>query len=199
MHYSPHLNLGKLEVYTGPMRSGKTREMINRIDKITHISSCSFSLIKPKIDTRDEQVKTRFGEFSFPCFFVDENNPKELLDVVKKKDNLIAIDEAHFFSKEIVGVVRELLKKDKNVLISGLDLDFRGETFGAMGDLLSMADEVYKQKAVCVYKNCGRAATRTQRLVDGAPAHYDSSLILIGDVEEGYEPRCIKHHFVPRD
>ncbi len=195
----PHLNPGKLEVYTGPMSSGKTRELINRIDKISHMNGYSFLLVKPKIDTRDKDVKTRFGNLSFPCALINEKNPEEILRVVKKKDVLVAIDEAHFFNKKIVEVVKKLLQEEKNVLIAGLDLNFRGEVFGSMGDLLAMADEVYKLKAVCTYKGCNKAATRTQRFINGKPAHYNSPLVVIGAEKDGYFPRCTKHHFVPKD
>ena len=194
-----HFNPGKLEVFTGPMRSGKTRELLNRIDKLNYMNGHKFLLIKPELDTRSEQVETRFGNLSFPCEFVNEKNPEKILQIVKKEDKLIAIDEANFFSDKLVEVVEKLLKKNKNVLISGLALNFRGEVFGPMGKLLVRADEVYKLKAVCCYKNCNEPATRTQRLVNGKPAPYEAPLILIGDEEEGYEPRCLKHHKVPKN
>ena len=196
---SPHFNPGKLEVFTGPMRSGKTRELLNRIDKLNYMNGHDFLLIKPELDTRNEEVETRFGNLSFPCQFVEEEDPKEILNIVGEKDKLIAIDEANFFSDNIIEVIEELLKRDKNVLISGLALNFRGEVFGPMGKILARADEVYKLTAVCCYKKCNEPATRTQRLVDGEPAPYDAPLILIGDEEEGYEPRCLKHHIVPKN
>jgi len=196
MAYHPYFNPGKLEVFTGPMRSGKTREMINRIDITSYMESCPFLLLKPKIDTRDDEMKTRFGNLSFPCSFVDEKNPEEILGLIKDEHKLIAIDEVHFFSKKIIKIILKLLRENKNVLVSGLDLDFKGEVFGPMGGLIAMADEVYKQKAVCCYDGCDLPATRTQRIIDGKPAHYDSDIILVGH-EENYEPRCLKHHIVP--
>lgn len=197
MVYCAHLNPGALEVYTGPMRSGKTREMVNRIDMATYMDNCHFLLLKPKIDTRDEDMETRFGNLSFPCQLVDEENPEMILEMVEKKHRLIAIDEAHFFSKEILEVIEKLLEEGKNVLAAGLDLDFKGETFGPIGEIMARADEVYKQKAICSYEGCNEMATRTQRLIDGRPALFDSSLILVGN-EDKYEPRCLKHHEVPK-
>ena len=99
---SPHFNPGKLEVYTGPMRCGKTRELLNRVDKIGYVNGYNVLLVKPKTDTRDQEVKTRFGSLSFPCIFVDEDNPEELLDVVNEDDKIIAIDEVNFFSDKII-------------------------------------------------------------------------------------------------
>src|SRR6056297_1642211 len=187
---SPHFNPGKLEIYTGPMRSGKTRELLNRVDKISYVNGYNVLLVKPKVDTRDQSIKTRIGNLSFPCNFIDEQKPKKILNIVKKNDKIIAIDETNFFSNKIVKVVEKLLEQNKNVLIAGLDLNFRGE-------VLARADEVNKLKAVCCYKDCDQPATRTQRLVNGKPAPYDAPLVLIGDGEEGYEPRCLKHHRVP--
>ena len=81
------------------------------------------------------------------------------------------------------------------VIIAGLDLDFRGEPFGAMPRLLSIAEDVTKLHAICVC--CGEAASRTQRLVNGEPAHYDDPIILVG-AQEAYEARCRTHHVVRR-
>lgn len=83
-----------------------------------------------------------------------------------------------------------------NVVVSGLDLDFRGEPFGSMPVLLSLADEVHKLNGVCDYEGCSNPATRTQRLVNGFPASYNAPIILVGDAKEGYQCRCLQHHEV---
>ena len=77
--------------------------------------------------------------------------------------------------------------------MAGLDTDFRGEPFGPMPQLLSIAEEVIKLHAICVI--CGEDASRTQRLVDGVPAAYDDPTILVG-AQESYEARCRQHHEV---
>ena len=188
---------GILEVYCGPMKSGKTRELLNRIDKLSYLPGCEFDIFKPSVDTRNSSVKSRFGSLSYECKFANESCPEELFDSMKKGSRIIAIDEAQFFEKGIEDVVEALMKKDVNVIIAGLDLDFRGEPFGRMSNLLAMAHEVYKLTGVCDYDDCGNSATRTQRLIGGEPAPYNSPQILIGDEEEGYECRCLKHHIVP--
>ena len=78
--------------------------------------------------------------------------------------------------------------------VAGLDLDFRGEPFGPVPTLLARAEHVEKLTAIC---RCGAAATRTQRLIGGHPAHYDDPVILVG-AQESYEPRCRRCHAVPR-
>tara|TARA_Y100000310_G_C20575482_1_gene760192 strand:- start:41 stop:664 length:624 start_codon:yes stop_codon:yes gene_type:complete len=196
-HYNPHIKPGVLEIYCGPMKSGKTRELINRVDKLNYIEDCKFNLFKPLIDTRDKTVKSRFGELSYECSFVNEKTPYGIINRLGKETKLVAIDEAHFFGEGIEKIIEILLKKDINVILAGLDLDFRGEPFGQMPTLLAMAHEVKKLTAICEYNGCSTVSTRTQRLVDGKPAPYNSPIILVGDSEEGYETRCLKHHQVP--
>ena len=108
----------------------------------------------------------------------------------------MSIDEAHFFGKGFIRVLEKLLLDGKNIGIAGFDLDFRGEPFGPMPEILCMANEVYKGSAVCKFPDCGAPATRTQRLIDGKPAHYNSPLVVI-EGEAHYEPRCLIHHEVP--
>jgi thymidine kinase len=87
-----------------------------------------------------------------------------------------------------------LADQGKRVIAAGLDQDFRGEPFGPMPLLLALAEQVDKLNAICV--RCGAAASRTQRLIDGRPAHYDDPVILVGG-SESYEARCRQCHEVP--
>jgi thymidine kinase len=80
------------------------------------------------------------------------------------------------------------------VIVTGLDLDFRGEPFGPMPLLMAEAELVDKLHAICVV--CAAPASRTQRLIDGHPAHYDDPVILVG-ASEVYEARCRSCHQVP--
>jgi thymidine kinase len=195
--YNLTINPGVLEVYCGPMKSGKTRELINRLDKLNYLPSCEFDLFKPAIDTRTDKVISRFGSLSYDCKLVNENYPDDIMNKMKRNTQLVAIDEAQFFEKGIERTVEDLLRADINVVVSGLDMDFRGESFGRMHNLMAMANKVTKLTGICDFYDCGGEATRTQRLIDGSPAPYDSETILIGDSTEGYECRCLKHHFVP--
>jgi len=100
-----------------------------------------------------------------------------------------------FFDAEIVNVVDALADQGVRVILAGLDLDFRAEPFGAMPDLMCLAEDVTKLHAICV--ECGEPASRTQRLVNGKPANYDDPIILVG-AKDTYEARCREHHYVPR-
>ncbi len=194
---------GRLEVYTGPMKSGKTRQLLLRVDKLPYMNGCDFIFMKPDIDTREPVIKSRFGKLTYDVTYIPHDNPYKILEAVNPEHKLIGLEEAQFFSKGIEDVVEELIERDVNVLVSGLDLDFRGEPFGSMPYLMSIADKVHKFTAVCEYDGCDSPATRTQRLVNGEPARYDEPLVKIGDEEiqgaknESYEARCLPHHFVP--
>lgn len=104
--------------------------------------------------------------------------------------DLVAFDEAQFFSEGLLELTLGLLDRKKQVMIAGLNLDYLGRPFGCIGQLLLHADEVIVKKAYC--KCCGRPAMYTQRVIDGQPVtarNLDSELVLIGD-QESYEARC---------
>ena len=96
----------------------------------------------------------------------------------------------------IVGVIENLADNGMRVLVTGLDMNFRGEPFGCIPVLLSKADKVDKLQAICMV--CGEPATRTQRLVNGKPARFDDPVVIVG-ASEMYEARCRTHHEVPKD
>lgn len=189
---------GYLEVFCGPMRCGKSRELISRLDRLKYMGGVTSLLVKPCLDTRDKKVKTRFGSLEISCKTIPETNPAQIFSLLDKDPFLVGIEEAQFFNNEIVFVIEGLLKQQRHVVVSGLDLDFRGESFGSMSEIMARANEVHKLTSICQYKHgnyfCNGEATRTQRLVNGKPADYKSPLILVGD---NYEPRCLKHHYVP--
>ena len=80
------------------------------------------------------------------------------------------------------------------MIAAGLDMDFRGEPFGSVPNLLAEAEQVDKLQAICV--RCGAPANRTQRIVDGQPARYDDPVVKVG-ARENYEARCRVCHTVP--
>jgi thymidine kinase len=106
------------------------------------------------------------------------------------------VDEAQFFDENIVNVIEDMANNGMRVIVTGLDMDFRGEPFGCIPELLARADKIDKLHAICMV--CGEAANRTQRLVDGKPAHFDDPIVIVG-ASEMYEARCRAHHEVPRD
>ncbi len=181
------------EVITGPMSCGKTEELLRRIKRCI-IAQKKVKVISPEIDTRSkgDYIESRNGLW---LDAINVKNAHDILSHITPEDEIVAIDEIQFFDMEIVSVVRKLIEHGKRVIASGLDLDFKGEPFGAMPELLCLADKVDKLSAVCM--KCGSDnATRTQRLINGFPADKSSPLIMIGG-DETYEARCLKCYELP--
>jgi thymidine kinase len=108
---------------------------------------------------------------------------------------VVAVDEAQFLDPEIVPLATELAGRGRRVILAGTDTDFRGEPFGAMPQLMAVAEVVDKLHAICVL--CGAPASRNQRLIEGRPAPYSSPTIMVG-AADSYEARCRACHQVPR-
>ena len=183
---------GRLEVIAGPMFSGKSEELIRRVNRAL-IAGQAVQVFKPAIDDRFavDAVASHSGLRLEALPVADARAIRELL---ADGTLLVALDESQFFDSEVVALARELADDGRRVVAAGLDLDFRGEPFGPMPELLAHAEVVEKLTAIC---RCGRQATRTQRLIAGSPAHYDDPVILVG-ASERYEPRCRECHVVLR-
>ncbi len=185
---------GWIEVITGVMFSGKSEELIRRVRRAI-IARRKVQVFKSHLDARYAglfSVATHDGR-ELEATPVDQAG--EIFRLVRPDTELVAIDEAQFLDPEIVTVASALAARGVRVVLAGTDTDFRAEPFGAMGDLLAIAESVDKLQAICVI--CGDLATRNQRLVDGKPARYDSPTILVGG-RETYEARCRHCHRVPR-
>ncbi len=185
--------IGKIEVVTGCMFSGKSEELIRRL-KRAKIAKLTVQVFKPSIDDRFSSIEV-VSHTGDKIEAIPVSESKEILGKVKKDTDVVGIDEAQFFDDNLIQVARELAKKGKRVIIAGLDMDFRGEPFGPMPKLLAIADEILKLHAICII--CGEEATMTQRLINGKPAKYDDPVIMIG-ASEKYEARCKAHHYVDR-
>jgi thymidine kinase len=187
-----------LEVIAGSMFSGKTDELIRRLER-EEKAKLNVQLFKPSIDIRydPKKVNSHSGR-SRDAILVGKDDPKSILKLVDPAIKVIGIDEVQFFSDEIVDVCEELVAMGKRVIVDGLPTDFRGEPFGAMPFLMAIAEKVDKLAAICMV--CGEEAYFTQRIkiVNGErlPVNYDDPLILVG-AEQDYEARCRVHHEVP--
>lgn len=184
---------GSIEVVCGSMFSGKTDELIRRLVRAT-IAKQKVQVFKPAIDIRYavEQVTSHAGA-RFDA--VPVKNAAEIREKLAADTTVVGIDEAQFFDPEVIEVAQELASKGIRVLAAGLDMDFKGEPFGPMPMLMSLAEDVSKLHAICMV--CGDEASRTQRLVNGKPARYDDPIVIVG-ASEMYEARCREHHKVPR-
>lgn len=198
---------GSLEVIAGCMFSGKTDELLRRVERLVFANK-PFIVVKPAFDTRyskDEVVAHRGQRVEALLLTRGQETWQELNRVSEgklEKAQVVAFDEGNFFSSKLVELCLGLIEQGKRVIVAGLDLNFRAEPFGPMSDILAYADEVTKLKAVCV--KCGREdADRTQRMTaEGKPAPKNSPLIIVGgkksdDQDYYYEARCKDCHELP--
>ncbi|MDL1898465.1 thymidine kinase [Anaerolineae bacterium CFX7] len=184
---------GHVELICGSMFSGKSEELIRRVRRA--------QIARQNVMVFSNQIDARYGEAlvaSHSGANVSARPIQRAAEIWQHWDesvNVVAIDEAQFFDWEITEVVAQLAQRGVRVIVAGLDTDFRGEPFGPMPILMAQAEEVTKLNAICMV--CGGPASRTQRLVNGAPAAYDDPLVVVG-ANEMYEARCRHHHQVPR-
>lgn len=184
---------GWVEVICGSMFSGKTEELIRRVRR-AQIARQKVQVFKPSLDNRYTLEKvTSHNGMDLDATIITEAS--EILDLVGPDTAVVAIDEVQFFDWTIAQVCNTLAEEGKRVIITGLDMDFRGEPFGPMPLLMAEAERVDKLSAICVV--CGAPASRTQRLIDGQPASYDDPVIMVG-ASEVYEARCRHCHQVRR-
>lgn len=185
-------SFGRIEVICGSMFCGKTEELIRRVRRAV-IAKQHVQVFKPRLDDRYtvHGINSHNGQ-NVEATLIDA--PQDIIQLLEPNTTVVAIDEVQFLNAAVVAIVEQLAAQDIRVIVAGLDLDFRGEPFGAMPELMARAEEVIKLHAICVV--CGEPASRTQRLVNNAPAHYNDPVIMVG-AKEAYEARCRRHHVVP--
>lgn len=204
---------GQFELYYGPMKSRKSKFLLDRIDGFNYMKNVNYLVFKPDTDNRDDCLKSRaYENITHDSIYVPRSNPEEIFSIIKdykEHDSIdvVTIDELQFFDKGIDEVVEELILNHINVIGAGLNLDFRGEVFGEMGKLMAIADHLYPLKGTCDYEGCNNPSTGTQRLIGGKAAPYDAPIISIekknknGCVDpktvETYQTRCLEHHVIP--
>jgi thymidine kinase len=186
------MDSGTIEVICGSMFSGKTEELMRRLRRAT-IAKQRIQVFKPAVDTR-YAAKAIASHNGLQLNAIPVQTSDEIRQLVDPDVGVIAIDEIQFFDDEVVALCDELAEKGHRVICAGLDMDFRGDPFGPIPRLLAIAEKVDKLQAICVV--CGRAASRTQRLIEGKPACHDDPIVLVG-ASEVYEARCRAHHEVP--
>jgi thymidine kinase len=187
---TPHLlpkDTGWIEVISGCMFSGKTEELIRRLRR-AQIAKQNVKIFKPNIDTRfSKNSIVSHSEQSLPSILIKDIN--EVIEL-SQDAQVIGIDEAQFFSSDIVNVCNELANKDKRVIVAGLDQDYKGIPFEPMPHLLAIAEYITKALAICVV--CGNPADKTQRKTTS------SERVVVG-ASDIYEARCRKCHYIPKE
>jgi thymidine kinase len=199
------LEAGKLEVIVGPMRSNKTAELLRRIETRREYARQYVLLLNPSADTKAAaglvESRNRNGCGRMEALEFPNSNPWSVLPLIAateqrigKRVECIAIDEGQFV-QDLFLFTKRLLESGHDVMVSGLELDFRGMPFGEMLELSwlvrTFAGNITELVAYC---SCGAKALYPQRLVEGKPASFDSPIIMAGDF---YEPRCAEHFVLP--
>jgi thymidine kinase len=176
------------------MFSGKSEELLRRVRRAV-IARRRVQVFKSHLDDRYGGIRQIATHDGLLAEAVPVDCAAEILRRVRPDTEVVAIDEAQFLDEGVVAVVTALADRGIRVILAGTDTDFRGEPFGAMPQLMAVAEIVDKLHAICMV--CGEPACRNQRLVGGRPAVYDSPTILVGG-SESYEARCRHCHNVPR-
>jgi thymidine kinase len=171
-------NTGWIEVICGSMFSGKTEELIRRLRR-AQIARQRVAIFKSSVDTRyDADAIISHNGVSLPSRLVAD--AREILAAAQGYD-VIGIDEAQFFSADLLTVAETLADSGCRVIIAGLDQDYLGKPFEPIPQLLAVAEYITKTLAICVV--CGNPANRTQRVSQS------SERVLVG-ATEAYEARC---------
>lgn len=190
MEFIPHstpVNTGWIEVIAGCMFSGKTEELIRRLRR-AKIAKLNVIVFKPKIDIRySKEEIVSHSEQSLSSQVVE--TPQEILEF-SKNAQVVGIDEAQFFSEDLVEVCNKLADSGKRVIVAGLDQDYRGIPFEPIPQLLAQAEYITKTLAICV--KCGNPADKTQRTIN------TKERVVVG-ASDSYEARCRKCHYIPNE
>lgn len=199
MHgYYGSVEAGWVEVITGVMFSGKSSELIRRVERAM-IAKQEVLVFKPSIDNRysDTKVAAHNGITVEAQIVDDVAGIKDKIDNYEGEEivDVIAIDEGQFFAEDLIGLVDNLAQQGYRVIVAGLDTDFAGRGFKPIPELMARAEYVTKLHAVCV--KCANPATRNQRLINGEPASIDDPVVVVG-ADETYEARCRRCHEVKR-
>ncbi len=169
---------GWIEVICGSMFSGKTEELIRRLNRAL-IANLKVEIFKPATDTRYHTTNVvshdRKEIRSTPVQFSND------ILLLASDCDLVGIDETQFFDNDIVRVVENLANQGKRVIIAGLDMDYLGRPFEPMNNIMAVAEFVTKTHAICM--NCGAIASFTYRIDDS------NKKVLLGE-KDLYQARC---------
>lgn len=182
---------GKLTLFTGCMASGKSALLLNRVAYLRSLKQ-SVSVCMHSVSHRERlHAISRAGPQEYALRVTE---PADLLRYVRTGE-ILAIDEVQDLELSFTDMLSHLLDRGFMIVVAGRDTDFRGEVFPMMEWLSMRATEHIRLSAVCTM--CFGPALRSQRIVRGEPALWNSPIHEQGSPLETYEPRCIDHHVVP--
>lgn len=171
---------GWIEVICGSMFSGKTEELIRRLNR-ARIAKQRVEIFKPNIDKRysEEDVVSHNAN---AIHSIPVESASQIIFYSNEVD-VVGIDEAQFFDNELSSVCEQLANQGVRVIAAGLDMDFTGKPFGPIPELMAKAEYVTKVHAICM--RCGSLAQFSHRTVA------NEKLVMLGETDS-YEPLCRK-------
>jgi len=174
---------GWIEVICGSMFSGKTEELIRRLNR-ARIARQKVEIFKPSLDKRYHDVDVvSHNDNAIRSTPIDFAHDMLLLG---GSCDVVGIDEAQFFDDGLAEVCVKLANSGARVIAAGLDMDYLGKPFGPMPALMAVAEYVTKVHAICV--QCGEIATYSFR------SAASENQVLLGETDS-YEARC-RHCFL---
>ena len=149
-----------MELIFGSMYSGKTEELLRRLRRCTYAGQ-SYILFKPAIDNRYSNnlvVTHDIGKTNKEDTYAIKarviKHPVEMISSDINDYQVVGIDEAQFFTDDLINVIHQLESRGIRVIISALDLKSSGKPFNSLiGNLACLAKYVTKLHGVCV--DCG--------------------------------------------
>lgn len=143
---------GLVKVITGEMFSGKSQELARLIRESLQ-QGMRVQVFYPRSASRgsDRDIEHRLPAWhpQLSTHAVPDGSARWMQTTVLPNTSVVAIDEAQFFSPDIVDVVKGFRRQGKLVLVGGLDQDYLENPFGRMGDLMCIANDVVKFHAFC--------------------------------------------------
>lgn len=177
-HLNHPMRKGSIEVICGSMFSGKTEELLRRL-KRANFAKLKVEIYKPTIDTRYDNKKVVSHDENYISSMI-VNTSSEILNLIDNPD-VVAIDEAQFFTDDLSNICNELASSGIRVIVAGLDMDFLGNPFGPIPNLLAIAEHVTKVHAICL--DCGDIANHSYRTSE------EENLVDLGE-KNNYKPLC---------
>ena len=177
-HLNHTMKSGSIEVICGSMFSGKTEELLRRLKRANY-AKLKVEIFKPIIDTRYDNSKV----VSHNDNFINSTVVRDSYEILEKVDNpdVVAIDEAQFFTDDISITCNKLANTGIRVIVSALDMDFLGRPFGYIPKLLAISEHVTKTHAICI--DCGNIANYSFRMSD------NKEIFSLGE-KNNYKPLC---------
>jgi len=175
---------GWIEVITGSMFSGKTEELIRRL-KRANFANLKVEIFKPVIDTRYSESKVVSHDSN--SIVSTQVESASNISLMANNVDVVGIDEAQFFDNGLIEVCNRLADSGIRVIVAGLDMDFKGNPFGPVPALISIAEYVTKVHAICM--RCGNLAHYSYRKSD------TDKIVLLGekDIYEALCRNCYNH------